>query len=217
MVSLWYTDLSTISSAQLQQGLQELPGAMQAEIGRFRKAEDRKAKTWGRLLVRHYCELRGIPFHWDQWAKGPKGKPTLTSGPAFNISHAGHWVVAAFADAPVGVDIECGPLQDVAALQGHFHPQEQVYLQKENFQEEAFLRLWTRKEAFLKATGEGIAAGLNQHNCLPDRVAEATAWRLVSVPFQPPYSLAYCTSSSVADHRLRAWEASQLLSNTLAL
>ncbi len=102
-----------------------------------------------------------------------QGKPYLADYPelAFNLSHTANKFVVAYAyDHELGVDIEaCKPRANLAALvEKCLAEEEQKYwLQLPELQQtEAFYRFWTRKEAFVKAVGRGIALGLNQ--CVVD-------------------------------------------------
>jgi 4'-phosphopantetheinyl transferase len=97
------------------------------------------------------------------------GKPFLPDYPelTFNLSHTGNKMAVAIAyDCLLGVDIElCKPRENLAALVAKcFAEDEQSYWQKlpEHRKAQAFYRFWTRKEAVLKATGRGIALGLQQ-------------------------------------------------------
>ncbi|MBU1109447.1 MAG: 4'-phosphopantetheinyl transferase superfamily protein [Candidatus Riflebacteria bacterium] len=91
----------------------------------------------------------------------------------FNVSHSSHMIVIAFAGNRLGVDIEHLERKvDLAAiLRRFFSPTEQSswaqYQQADT--QRTFFRGWTRKEAVLKATGEGIA-GLahNEISFAPD-------------------------------------------------
>ncbi|PEX82759.1 4'-phosphopantetheinyl transferase Sfp [Bacillus cereus] len=90
------------------------------------------------------------------------GRPQLPEGmPQISVSHSGEWVVVAFTkSAPVGIDVEQmnsnvdimkmaeGVLTDIEIAQVMKLPDEQKL--------EGFLTYWTRKEAVLKATGEGL-------------------------------------------------------------
>jgi 4'-phosphopantetheinyl transferase len=102
---------------------------------------------------------------------GPHGKPRLPETPDvhFSISHSADRVaVAVRLDAPVGVDIEeVGPwgsadLDDVAQLT--LAPEERAVLARQPAAARAlaYTTYWTRKEAAVKATGEGLAAPLDQ-------------------------------------------------------
>ncbi len=96
----------------------------------------------------------------------PRGKPAL--GPRhgdcalrFNISHSGALAVFAFAlGREVGVDVE--EFRNVPDVEGmaarYFSPREAAELMRlpADRREAAFLACWTRKEAFIKALGEGL-------------------------------------------------------------
>ncbi|WP_240157139.1 4'-phosphopantetheinyl transferase family protein [Pseudonocardia broussonetiae] len=81
------------------------------------------------------------------------GKPRLAQGPGFSFTHAGDVVGLAVHDGPVGLDVEqARPLTDLAGMAEHAcAPDERVTDTGE------FFRLWTRKEALLKSTGEGLS------------------------------------------------------------
>ncbi len=96
---------------------------------------------------------------------GPHGRPALASGGVgppplhFSLSHTHGLAVIALAPSPVGVDVEAVPeaslVSDVATA---LHPDERRELAELPAGEQpfAFARCWTRKEAYLKGTGEGL-------------------------------------------------------------
>ncbi|MFZ6761493.1 4'-phosphopantetheinyl transferase family protein [Pseudoroseomonas sp. WGS1072] len=100
--------------------------------------------------------------------RGPAGKPALRQGPGdaapglqFNLSHAGDWALLGFARGrAVGVDLE--PLRPDPPLEAAslvFSPVERRLLDAQDVASRGttFLRLWTRKEARLKAEGQGFS------------------------------------------------------------
>lgn len=102
-------------------------------------------------------------------ARGARGKPYAPELPGleFNLSHAGAHVALAFARGQaLGVDLECHDrrlsLDDIARR--FFAPAEVRALDvlEGDARRVAFLRLWTHKEAVLKALGEGLAFGLDR-------------------------------------------------------
>lgn len=94
-----------------------------------------------------------------------RGKPSLLAPDwHFNISHSGRFLALAIGNqAPLGVDLE-SRLLTVPRIQRlarrYFSKQEQAWLAKHP-EPEQFLRLWTIKEAVLKAHGSGIANNLS--------------------------------------------------------
>jgi 4'-phosphopantetheinyl transferase len=88
---------------------------------------------------------------------GAGGKAGLAGGPPVSLSHRGDWVALAWSwEVPtVGVDIEPSAAEiDATTAAVVLHPQE---IARAKFDGPAGLvRAWTRKEAYLKATGEGL-------------------------------------------------------------
>ena len=143
-----------------------------ARARRFHFERDRRQFTLARGLLRQllgrYLDLEPTAV---QFALGPHGKPLLAlAGKAlrFNLSHSG--AQALFVLAPereVGIDLEAGARlgEDWSALARRiFSTREQAELAAlpREVQRDAFLNGWTRKEAYLKATGQGLVNGLPQ-------------------------------------------------------
>jgi phosphopantetheinyl transferase len=96
---------------------------------------------------------------------GPNGKPHLTDGgPSFNASDSGDFVVVALARADVGVDIELRrslTRRDRLARRICTDRElEQLKQAPEDERDQRLLRLWTCKEAALKAIGTGLSGGV---------------------------------------------------------
>ena len=109
----------------------------------------------------------GTEPHKVEFAYSAKGKPSLGGAHAthelqFNLAHSGGLGVFVVArQGLVGVDVEeLRPIPDLARLlKSFFSPRECAEVNRLAGREQAalFYKLWTRKEARLKATGEGIA------------------------------------------------------------
>ena len=133
---------------------------------------------------------------------GPRGKPQLTTSPdlalAFNVSHSHGIVALAVARAAdIGIDVEAvRPVASVERLARRFlAPTERdaVMARTEPDRSRAFLTVWTRKEAWLKATGRGISVRLSavevEADCdrhprivaLPEGCGRAGDWSLLPV------------------------------------
>lgn len=91
------------------------------------------------------------------------GKPSLAgdTGLHFNVSHCGELALFAFADCEVGIDVErVAPHREMAGVATHFFSSDEAAafrgLSGET-QARFFCRTWVRKEAYLKATGDGFA------------------------------------------------------------
>ncbi|MGX1885324.1 4'-phosphopantetheinyl transferase family protein [Streptomyces sp. NPDC055287] len=130
---------------------------------------------------------------------GPHGRPVVPGAPVhFSLSHAGDVVIVALASAPVGVDVEEVPRPDLAAATATtaLHPAElrELAALAPGARGAAFARCWTRKEAYLKATGTGL-------NVAPSTVlsgtgqepAPAAGRRVADLPTFPGYAAAVAT------------------------
>jgi 4'-phosphopantetheinyl transferase len=132
------------------------------------------------------------------------GKPWLPAVPevAFSISHSGSCVaVAVLRDHPVGVDVEevgrfdAAELDQLAAATLAAEERAELARQPVEGRALAFTTYWTRKEAVLKATGEGVTAQLDRLVVSPPsaqplvlRRDGATARVSLSVhPLHPPH------------------------------
>jgi len=146
---------------------------------RFRFVEHRRRFAAARGLLRRILSRyvaaspQAVAFR-----MGPHGKPALVH-PArggaveFNLSHCEDTALLAVARGRrVGIDIErVRPLTDTMRIaRRFFHPAEVRALEAlpPGERERAFFTCWTRKEAFLKATGEGVARGLRGFAVWPD-------------------------------------------------
>jgi 4'-phosphopantetheinyl transferase len=105
---------------------------------------------------------------------GKKGKPYLDDVELhFNLAHSGGKAIYAFGRDDLGVDIEfIKPWQDWQKISARFFSQreaEQLLKPDPATQIADFFACWARKEAYIKAIGEGMAVGLNQFYVGADR------------------------------------------------
>lgn len=140
---------------------------------KFLRREDRARYVAGRGLARWLLarELSAEPAALQICADGA-GRPFLiqngsSSALDFNVSHSGDVVLCASAwHRRVGVDVELvRDMPDAMDLaRSQFAPEEIAALGTGSMAERsaAFIRMWTRKEAFLKARGDGLGFALNK-------------------------------------------------------
>ncbi len=160
-----------------------------------------------RILLGHY--LNSSPEKIELTHR-PNGKPELRSAVPlrFNVSHSGQMAVYAFTvGCELGIDIEeLRPLEDAEAIAArHFSNAEISELRSLEGEERnlAFFRCWTRKEAYLKAIGEGLTVPLDlfQVTLLPETparlvhiggdIAAAGDWIFHNLDMAPGYVGAY--------------------------
>ncbi len=139
---------------------------------RFRFERDRRrfacARGVLRSLIAEYLGVRPCEL---MFRYGPNGKPAL-AGPfegalTFNVSHSHELALIAIArDVEMGVDVEAvRPMNDAAAIASRFFSTREVETLRAlspSLRETAFFTCWTRKEAYLKALGSGLARPLDR-------------------------------------------------------
>src|SRR5438874_1805737 len=117
--------------------------------------------TEGLPLRLAFCGIRSIVL-------ASSGKPRLAlPGPRFNVSHSGPVALYAFSwNGEVGVDVELDrpELARERIAERFFSPAEVATLRglPAELQPHAFLTCWTRKEAYIKARGEGLSLPLDR-------------------------------------------------------
>jgi len=145
---------------------------------------DPRALRFGRPRVPGSGGRRGRPVLvgalGDARAPAPTSGAPALDGPAveFSLSHGGGMVAIAVArrGVPVGVDVE--PVDPAAlAVVPRLHPRERRHVEQTPLDDRpaAFTRLWTRKEAYLKAVGTGLRGALDAD----DLTVDPPGWTVV--------------------------------------
>ena len=89
-----------------------------------------------------------------EWKYNEHGKPYLEGGPYFSISHCKAGIAVAIDDAPIGIDIETIRHANEDLVERTMNEKERLGIRELGMRE--FTRLWTQKEAIVKAEGTGI-------------------------------------------------------------
>jgi 4'-phosphopantetheinyl transferase len=163
-VDIWTCDISDASALEPQL-IHLLSSDERARADRFALPSLRASfiSTRGltrRILAKYLqCSAQEIAFQYGEF-----GKPFLEA-PHFNVAHSGSMLcVAVSSDSELGVDIEkIKPMRDALSIANRFFsPTESARLHAlpPPLQTPAFFECWTRKEAFVKATGQGLRRGL---------------------------------------------------------
>lgn len=122
-----------------------------------KNSERRHHIIYGDLLLQYvaYYE-RGI--HPITIYRGRHGKPYIREGGCYNISHSGNWILCAYDEQDVGVDIQ--PYIDCNAdlAKHYFAEEESAYLAGLTGKEQIiyFTDTWTFKESYIKTNGLSI-------------------------------------------------------------
>jgi 4'-phosphopantetheinyl transferase len=185
-----------------------LSTAEQHRLQRFHFADHRRRYQIGhgalRTILAGYLGTEPTAV---EFVQGPRGKPFLAGsgaakqGPFFNLSHSGKLALIGVAGVELGLDVEkvrhLESLTEIARK--HFSPCEFEALQAREGEarELAFYRCWTRKEAYIKALGEGLSMPLDSFDVTVDATPRLLAcrdgredpahWSLLDVSPGPDY------------------------------
>jgi 4'-phosphopantetheinyl transferase len=138
-----------------------LPPSELARAERYFQAADRTRFLVVRTALRVLLgQLTGQPPSAVEFETSATHKPWLKNFPQlhFSVSHCQHWALLAVATQAVGVDVEAiSPSFDFASVLDYsFSAAERLAIRQSPDLRRQFYALWTRKEAFVKATGQGI-------------------------------------------------------------
>lgn len=161
-MGLWLHALDAMPSPA---ALAALAPQERSRAERFHFERDRRRYLAARAALRGLLAAHlGTTAGELRFTEGPQGKPRLVDPPdcRFNLSHSGDLALIAIGgDAELGVDLEeLAPMPDAVALARlHYTAAEREALEclPPEGRDAGFLRLWTRKEACLKALGTGLS------------------------------------------------------------
>jgi 4'-phosphopantetheinyl transferase len=214
-LEIWHGKV-TAEDAHYKAYWRVLDEAEQAQARKYKNAllHKRYVETHGRLRNLLAQTLNQSPEK-IRIKKAEHGKPYLADYPevAFNLSHsADRLMIAVGWQCQLGVDIEiCKQRINFSGLVGKcFADEEAAYWNElpEARKNQEFYRFWTRKEAFVKATGHGIALGLN--HCVinpvspteflrvPDKCGQASAWHVLDIDLGQETSCAVVADKEIA-------------------
>ncbi|WP_020482948.1 4'-phosphopantetheinyl transferase family protein [Methylomonas sp. MK1] len=219
-VDVWHGDMRVPATA-----LQQLTGLLtddercKAEVFKSALLRDRYLAVRGllRQILAGYLDVEPSSLAFET---GRYGKPALIGYALhFNLSHSADTLLLAVADfAGIGVDIETfRPRQhlDRLAERCFSHQEYQDWCQlSADARFEVFYRLWTKKEAFVKAVGRGIALGIEQCEfqlekggqllAIPPEYGSANTWLVHELDVDDASRAALVTPACYYDLRLLA-------------
>jgi 4'-phosphopantetheinyl transferase len=168
-IHLWRAWLPDLAAMEIEY-FQFLSPDEVTRANRFHFPMHRQRFILTRGLLRQILSLYvGIEASQIEFSYGPRGKPFLkleSENWQFNVSHSHDLAVFAVCrQDEIGVDVEkCEESFNEAVAKRFFHAREYDELMQlpEAKRHEGFYRLWSAKEAIIKAIGEGLYVELNE-------------------------------------------------------
>ncbi len=209
-IAVWWMATDTVGPADLQRWLEVLDEQERERSARFHFDIDRRDFIAAHALLRSMLtSYVNFPAGAWRFTTDADGKPRIDprNGPGelpFNLSHT-HGLVAAAVAArgTVGIDVErIDPAKaDVAMADAFFAPAEVRMLQGAPAAErtKCFFRLWTLKEAYIKAIGTGLGTRLDSFaftvepiriEFAPGAIGHAADWQFAILPTTDQHVLA---------------------------
>ncbi|MEO7216733.1 MAG: 4'-phosphopantetheinyl transferase superfamily protein [Gemmatimonadaceae bacterium] len=163
---------------EVRDGLLEILSAEERERARkFAAEEDRRrfiaARGGLRRILGRYtgADPAALSFVYGEFGK-PELDPSFTkNGLRFNLSHAGDIALCAVTEGcEVGIDIEVvrSKLDVDQIAERFFSPEERRIVAEAPDKADTFVRIWVRKEAYLKGIGRGIGTDLTVVTVSPE-------------------------------------------------
>lgn len=176
MTNLYALNVTELNIASV---LPLLPPVRQEKIEKLSKEADKSRSAGAGWLLQYALSQAGVSA--PIFAETPLGKPYLPEHPQlhFSLSHAGDWAVCAVGDAPLGVDVE-QPRCTMKIAKRFFSPDELPETEDKDF----LLRLWTAKEAFVKALGGGLTIPLDSFKVCLKEMEAVLEQNLSPLPYQ---------------------------------
>jgi 4'-phosphopantetheinyl transferase len=162
-----------------------------------------------RVILGHYL---GLEPHQVRFTYGAQGKPALVvcegqSSLDLNLSHSQELALYAVTRRrQVGVDVECiRPIPDAEQIAARTFSAQEYRVWRtlpEATKQEAFFNCWTRKEAYVKAIGDGLRRPLDQFDVslapgepaellnIAGHPEEAAQWSIQELRSAPGYAAA---------------------------
>jgi 4'-phosphopantetheinyl transferase len=227
-VHVWCADLD-IEPPALERLAAHLSSEERVRAARFVSPTDRNRFTVARAILREllggYLQLPPANICIEA---APHGKPALPNAPGvpdlrFNLSHSHGLALYAFAlQREIGIDVEKIRPEFVTEEIGErfFSARERDGLRRlpSELRSEAFFLCWTRKEAYIKARGEGLHIPLDSFDVTltPNEAAVLTSidsdrWELHCFQPRPGFVAALVVEAAESQLQLLEWPVQRSL------
>lgn len=211
-----------LDQSEFQEFTQYVSADKKAKINRFRKPIDAVRSLLGDLIIRTIlCRHYGLANDEIHYEYQEFGKPYLSGHPYlhFNISHSGDWVAGVVSTQVTGIDIEkiTEVKENLASLVLSTKELQKFQALHQTDRDAFFLKLWTLKESYIKATGTGLSEGLDTLEITMDNdgISMKKNEKSISAYFetmqlQQEYRLSFCKLSKNKYRDIRLFSLNEL-------
>ena len=162
-MKIYLTDVKNISSEEISSWYKDIDNDKKSRIDNIKDTTNKSIRIVSDHLAR-YAVSKHLNINPKQitFCYGKHGKPLLPNGNAyFNISHSGSYIVCCVDDLPCGIDIEIIKQRKLNTSKRFCTENELQYIDNSENKNIALVEIWTKKEAYFKSFGCGIATCLS--------------------------------------------------------
>ena len=176
-----------------------LPAWRRERLDRLRRETARRESLCAGLLWRYAMTESGISPD-EPVVTLPAGRPVFAGRDDvfFSLSHSGRYILCAVGASPLGADVQ-EPRTYRPSIERFLHPDERAYLAAVPPDERlaAFYRVWTRKEAWVKAVSRDSFLSIAERSVLDDPVIrnDPDALRFFDYTLPGGWPAAVCAAS----------------------
>ena len=168
MTVINYIDITDINDDNYRLLRNAVSDARRMKADRFYFIEDSKRCICAELLLQYSLFQVAGQFVELDIVYNEYGKPFINhmDGFSYNLSHSGKWVVIAYGNSEVGIDIEEIRSEHEDIADKFFTEEEKNFIHMSKGKERAkrFTQIWTLKESYIKYLGTGLSTKLNSFN-----------------------------------------------------
>jgi 4'-phosphopantetheinyl transferase len=228
-MKIYAIKIKEISKENLQEISEFIRREKKIKIQKLNHEKDKIRTLIGEVLIRNIIKENlairnsNINFEINRY-----GKPFLKDNPNFNfnISHAEDYVVCAIDHKPIGIDIEkIRPIEYKSIANNFFTSKELNFIMEENLNNQLnkFYEIWTLKESYAKACGQGLymslkAFSMDYENNGGIKVVIDNKYdecRIKSFDLESSYKMAVCAFSKIITKDITIINQETLISNFL--
>jgi 4'-phosphopantetheinyl transferase len=164
MLKVFFLPVTENYKANWKVYLETLPNNIQHDILRLKIPSTQIQKTYAKILLKQTLLCLGQPETiLNKIEISKNGKPVIPSFSGdFNISHSDNLIALIISDKPgAGIDLEKTRIVNTTGFKHYFTQEEWQRIMNANEKENTLLKLWTIKEALLKARSTGFSNGID--------------------------------------------------------
>lgn len=230
-MEIYFTKISNIDKKKLNNLCLLISDENKYKIQKFINEKDKMRTLIGEILIRTIIiEHLGVSNKNIEFKKNLYGKPYVEDYPNihFNISHSGEYVLCAFDNKPIGVDIE--EIKDIEfedIIKSFFAEQEIYYIinGEKNTQINRFYDIWTLKESYIKCLGQGLSIPLKSFVIEVDKLKnignitnnDGDEYRFKIYDIVNGYKVAACLSNENIDEKVMMFEQDYIINKYLKI